>query len=133
MKKIIFGNSIIQYRNTSWDEKIFHFSTIEIVKISSSDVKETLYILKKLEDTIKNGLIFYREETDNLFIKNILLKNGFYIAEASAILVNNNVQKSNFNILIGLSPKLVITISSYSLDNLDKLSEIDTKIDIGKV
>ena len=54
-------------------------------------------------------------------------------------MINNNIDvmstigKKSWIIFNGLSPKLVITISSYSLDSFDKLNAKDIKKDIGSV
>ena len=99
MEKIVFNNSFIEYRKTPWDENVFQISTLEINKIHGSNIEEITYLLNKLEGSIKNkGLIYFRENSNNIFLKKILLMNGFYITEASAKLINSQIQKINFKL-----------------------------------
>ena len=114
MSSIKVNDSLLSYRYTPWDKKIFDMETIEILDIINENSKDTTELLHKLEQLVNNdGLIYYRLNSNDIDLKQIMISNEYYSPEVSLELFNAKIQKIDFlNIL---------------KSNLDLTSEISHK------
>ena len=111
---ISINNSILKYRETPWDKKVFELETKEILDIKYKDAKDISLLLENLEKYFcreDDYLIYFRTDINNINLKENLIDNGYYIAETSVKLISKNVQKFNFSKIFKNNFELVTNIT----------------------
>jgi len=101
MNEIIeFNNSILEYRDTPWDERVFEVTTKEVLNIKYENIDDVNTLLQKLENEcfIKSKvMIYFRVDINDIVLKKVLIENGYYISETSTKLISKNVQQFDYN------------------------------------
>lgn len=108
----------IEYRLTPWDEKSIGMKTAEIIIRHINDHDSFIERYNSIEsELISLGVefIYTRIESDDIKLRNTIQNCGFYYAETSIEVVNNNVRKFQKNRLPKISYDIVSDINDYDI------------------
>ena len=98
--EIIYNTSLLEYRDTPWDEKVFGLQTKEILNIqydeNLEDINELVILLENKFDN--DGLIYFRTSSNENILKKYLIKNGYYISETAFKLSIPKFQKKEYEV-----------------------------------
>ena len=86
-------NGCIEWRYTPWDKVSLECETIELQSIRSKDPYEIEQELQLIIEETKAELIYGRFSASDRLLKKTLLNAGFYIAETSAKVFLNGLQR----------------------------------------
>lgn len=99
-KTIILNNSVLEYRDTPWDEIIFEVVTKEILSLRYENINDVKILLQQLENECSaksKVMIYFRTDINDIVLKKELIESGYYISETSVKLISKNVQQFNYN------------------------------------
>lgn len=123
IQSIKFGNSVLEFRDTPWDEKIFGVKTKEILNIAYSKEEDIPILLDKFEKLFKfDGLIYSRQNARDIVLKKYFLQKGFYIAETAVKVKINKIQEQDFTQIF--KRQLPIIEKKLTNDEILELKEI---------
>jgi len=97
MKLLSVNDSVLFYRETPWDKRVFGVETIEIMKADFQNEEEAVKLLSQLEGGIEEeGLIYFRNDSRDLILKKIMIANNYYVPESSLRLNHRKIQRCDF-------------------------------------
>lgn len=123
LKEIYINNSLLKYRDTPWDERVFGIETKEILDIQYKDEEDISKLLLAFENKFeKTGLIYFRKNSNDKILKRYLINSNYYIAETSLKLNLSKVNKHNFS--IKFKNNLSISESILNAEDICQIKEI---------
>ena len=123
MKRLMLNDSILEYRDTPWDKRVFNIDTKEILSIVNKSNTDTSFLINELEaQIVDDGLIYVRIDSNDIELKKIFLANNYYISEASLQLVHSKIQKYDFNKVFRSNMVLDNTIKSTDIKQLKHIA-----------
>ena len=100
MEIIAVNNGQLNYKYTPWDEKSFEMETREIISVEYQDENDLTQLIEKFEKTLNtNTLVYFRQNSQDLVAKKVLLTHGYYIAETALQIKLTKVKKVDFSLI----------------------------------